>query len=69
MALTATVDVSKTPITLTIVSDKRLISVSVTSAGDTATGTATYPLTIVDAARTWAKVSDDGKTAVYSSAS
>jgi len=66
MALTAIVDVTKTPITLTIVSDKRKVSVTVTSAGETATGTATYPLNITDASRTWTKVSDDGTTAVYS---
>ena len=66
MALTVTIDLTKTPPTLTIVSDKRLVSVSVTSAGDTAVGTATYPYTVTDTAHTWKPISDDGKTAVLS---
>jgi len=65
MALTATVDVTKTPITLTVVSDKRKISVSVTSAGETATGTAVFPVQITDGSRTWTQKSDDGTTAIY----
>lgn len=66
MALTATVDLTKTPPTLTVVSDKRLVTVTVTSAGDTATGVAQYPITVTDLVRTWKPVSDDGKTAVLS---
>jgi hypothetical protein len=65
MALTATVDVTATPITLTIKSDKRKVEVSVTSAGETATGTALFPIKITDASRTWTLKSDDGSTAVY----
>jgi anti-sigma-K factor RskA len=66
MALTATVDLSKTPATLTVVSDKRVVAVSVQAAGETATGTATYPVTVTDTSgRTWTVASDDGKTAVY----
>lgn len=68
MALTATVDITKTPITLTVTSTKRLISVAVTSAGETATGTATFPIALTDSTgRVWTSVSDDGKTAVYTS--
>ena len=66
MALTATVDLTKTPITLTVVSSKRLVSVSVTSAGETAVGTAEFPITLTDSTgRAWTSVSDDGRTAVY----
>ena len=66
MALTVTIDLTKVPPTLTVVSDKRLVTVTVSSAGDTATGTATYPITITDLVRVWKPVSDDGKTAVLS---
>ena len=66
MALTATVDLTKSPILLTVVSDKRKVAVSVSSAGETATGTATYPVTITDTSgRVWSLKSDDGATAVY----
>ena len=66
MALTATVDLTKTPITLTVVSAKRLVNVTVASAGETAVGTATFPITLTDTTgRVWTSVSDDGKTAVY----
>lgn len=68
MALTATLDLTKTPAELTIVSDKRKVTVTVTSAGDTATGTATYPVTVTDdTGRVWTSQSDDGTTAVYTS--
>lgn len=65
MALTATVDLTKTPPILTVVSDKRIVSVSVTAAGETAVGTATFPIVVSDALRVWKQISDDGKTAVY----
>jgi hypothetical protein len=64
-ALTATVDLTKTPIELTVKSDKRKIAVSVTTAGETATGTATFPVVVTDPTRTWTLKSDDGLTAVY----
>ena len=64
--LTATVDLTKTPPTLTVVSDKRVVAVTVTSAGETAVGSAQYPLIISDLVRTWKPVSDDGKTAILS---
>ncbi len=67
MALTAAVDLTKTPITLTVTSDKRKVAVTVTSAGETATGSATFPITVTDTSgRVWTVVSDDGATAVYS---
>lgn len=68
MALTATVDLTKTPPTLTVVSDKRIVSVSVTAAGETAIGTATFPVIVTDATRVWKIVTDDGKTAIYNAA-
>ena len=66
MALAATVDLSKNPPTLTVVSDKRIVTVTVAAAGETATGTAVYPVTVTDSSgRTWSKKSDDGATAVF----
>lgn len=66
MALTATVDLTAATPKLTVVSDKRKVAVTVSSAGETATGTATYPVTVSDSSgRVWTKQSDDGVTAVY----
>lgn len=65
MAITASIDLTKSPIELTVVSDKRKVEVSVQAAGETATGTATFPVLVTDAARTWTKKTDDGATAVY----
>lgn len=66
MALTATINTAKTPIELTVTSDKRKVEVSVTAAGETATGTATFPVKITDASgRVWTVKTDDGTTAVY----
>lgn len=66
MALSASIDLSKTPIELTVISDKRQVAVSVTAAGETAVGSATFPVTVSDdSGRTWTKTSDDGLTAVY----
>lgn len=66
MTISASVDLTKTPPTLTVVSDKRKVTVTVTSAGETATGTATYPVVVVDSSgKTWAVKSDDGVTAVF----
>jgi hypothetical protein len=65
MAITASVDITKTPIELTVTSDKRTVSVSVTTAGETAVGTATFPIVVTDATRTWTKKTDDGHVAVY----
>ena len=65
MAITANLDLTKSPIELTVVSDSRKVTVSVKSAGETATGTATFPVVVTDASRTWTKKTDDGTTAVY----
>lgn len=69
MALTATIDITKNPIELTVTSDKRKVQVTVTTAGETATGTATYPVNITDTSgRVWtlkAGTTDNGITAVY----
>jgi hypothetical protein len=70
MALTATVDTTTTPFTLTVASDKRKFTgeITVTSAGDSATAdySGQFPITISDSSgRVWAVQSDDGTTAVY----
>lgn len=65
MALTAAVNVNVTPITLTVVSDKRVLTGTVVVAGETAEWTAELPVTINDTTHVWTLVSDDGKTAIY----
>jgi len=66
VALTAAVDLTKSPIELTVVSDKRLVSVQVTAVGETATATGTFPVTVSDSSgRVWSVKTDDGHTAVY----
>lgn len=66
MALTASVNLSKTPIELTVTSDKRKVSVQVSVAGETATATGSFPVTVKDdSGRVWTVKSDDGQTAVY----
>lgn len=69
MALTASINLTKTPPELTVTSDKRKVTVSVTAAGETATGTATFPVTVSDdSGRVWTRKSDDGAVAIYTSA-
>lgn len=63
--LTATIDLTKTPIELTVVSDKRVVSVQVAVLGETATATGKFPVKVTDTDRTWTLKTDDGKTAVY----
>lgn len=66
MALTAKADVTVNPATLTIVSDRRIISGTVTSQGESATYKAIFPLSISDdSGKVWTFKSDDGKVAVY----
>lgn len=68
MALTATINTSTTPPTLTVQSDRRKVKGTITSAGDTATYEAQFPVTIADdTGRVWTAVSDDGVTAVFTS--
>ena len=73
MALTATLDKPQYApgdlMTLTVVSDKRLVSdtIDVQAAGDDAKVTTIVQagVTVTDPNRTWTVQSDDGKTAVY----
>ena len=66
MALTASVDVSKTPPTLTVTSDKRKLSVNVTVLGETVVAIGLFPITVSDdSGATWTLKTDDGVTAVY----
>lgn len=66
MALTASVDLTKNPPTLTVVSDKRKVSVQVSAVGETATATGTFPIKVTDdSGKAWSVQSDDGTTAVY----
>lgn len=67
MTLKASVDLSATPPTLTVVSDRRKVSVQVSAVGETATATGAFPVTVTDGSgRVWTAKSDDGVTAVYS---
>lgn len=68
MALTASVDLTQTPIRLTVVSDRRKVSGTVTVGGETANYSASFPVSISDdSGRVWSVFSDDGATAVYTS--
>jgi hypothetical protein len=62
MALTAAVDVTKTPNELKVTSDRRKIAV--TAAGESTTSY--WPVVIVDASgKVWTLKTDDGSVAVY----
>lgn len=66
MAISAAIDLTKSPPTLTVTSDKRSVTVTVSCAGETATGVARYPVTVSDSSgKVWKAISDDGTTAVY----
>lgn len=66
MTITAKIDTTVTPATLTITSDKRKVSVLVTAVGETVTATGQFAVTEVDASgHVWTPKSDDGTTAVY----
>lgn len=66
MALTAKLDLTTSPATLTVTSDRRKVSVDVHAAGDDAVATGTFPVTVADTSgRAWSVQSDDGTTAVY----
>lgn len=70
MALTATIDTSKTPFELTVVSDKRKFAGEVTVSVGGDTGKAPYsgafePTVTDSSGRVWTKKTDDGTTAVY----
>lgn len=66
MALSATIDATTSPMTLTVVSDARHVEVEVRTGGETITATGARPVSVVDADQVWTVVSDDGATAVYS---
>lgn len=63
--LTATIDLKKIPIELTVVSNKRVVAIAVTAVGESILATGNFPVYVVDADRTWTLKTDDGKTAVY----
>jgi hypothetical protein len=63
--LTANVDLTKTPIELTVVSDRRVIDFDVHSAGETTTAYGVWPIRFEETDRVWKLKSDDKKTAVY----
>jgi len=72
VALTVTVDTTKNPAEATVVSDRREVVFTATTAGETVTATGRYPIKITDDSRTWkpktgpdGKPIDDGKTAVF----
>lgn len=66
MALTGSLDLTKTPAVLTVVSDRRKESVDIHSAGDDLTLTGNWPVAVSDSSgRVWTVQSDDGVTAVY----
>lgn len=68
LAISASVDITVTPIKLTVVSDRRKVTGTVTSQGETASYSAQFPITVNDTSgRTWTKTTDDGITAVYTS--
>jgi hypothetical protein len=68
MSLTAAVDITVSPITLTVTSDRRKVTGTVVSQGETATYSATFPVTVTDTSgRVWTVKTDDGIKAVYSS--
>lgn len=67
MTLSAKVDLTVTPPLLTVVSDRRKVSVQVAAVGETATATGQFPVTVNDSSgRVWSVQSDDGDVAVYS---
>lgn len=69
MALNVSVDVSKTPIEMTVTSDKRVVGVEVKSAGEVAVGEAVFPVVITNGGGyTWTKKSDNNVVAVYTGA-
>ena len=68
MTLSAAVDITVTPITLTVTSDRRKVTGTVVSQGETASYSATFPVTVTDTSgRVWTQASDNGIKAVYTS--
>jgi hypothetical protein len=69
MAISAIIDTSVSPFTLTVVSDSRLTTIggTVTVGDESAPYSAqvAWPITFDADSHVWTKVSDDGTTAVY----
>lgn len=68
MALTAKIDMTVTPATLTVTAAAadRAVSVTVTSGGQTATAKGTWPVAVVDdGGHVWTLKTDDHVTAVF----
>lgn len=66
MSLSASLDLNATPPTLTVVSDRRKVSVNVTVLGETVNASGLFPVTVTDSSgRVWTQKSDDGTTAVF----
>jgi hypothetical protein len=69
MAISAIIDTSVSPFTLTVVSDSRTVTIggTVSAGGESAPYSAqvAWPVTFDGDSHVWTKVSDDGTTAVY----
>lgn len=66
MALSGKLDLSKSPIELTVTSDRRNVEVTVATAGETLTLKDRWPARITaPGGYTWTLKTDDGTTAVY----
>lgn len=66
MAVTASVDTTTVPITLTVVSDKRNVTGTVLVNGEEAKFNAVIePKITDDSGKVWVKKSDDGKKSTY----
>jgi hypothetical protein len=62
--LSVTVNTTVTPATLTVKSDRRIDTVTVSAAGETATAKAIFPISISDStSHVWTLLSDDASTA------
>lgn len=59
-------DFTKSPVTVTVTSDKRKITLTATAAGETASAVAIWPLTFTDdSGHVWTKGTDNGLSVVY----
>jgi predicted methyltransferase len=67
MTISAKLDLTAAPPTLTVTSDKRKVSVEVSAVGEKTTATGMFPVTVTDSSgKVWKSVSDDGTTATFS---
>ena len=65
MALTGSLDLTATPPTLTVTSNKRHAKVTVQSAGEELVLEGDWPITAKDADHKWVIAEDDGVTTVF----